>query len=393
MTTSDHGTYIMAEPGRFGITAYLIGGAGLALSAIGFFTEPEQFYHSYLTAFTFWISIGLGGLFFTLLHHLVGATWSVVLRRISETLMITLPLMALFFIPLIFGMHDLYHWTHADAVAQDAILQKKAGYLNVPFFLIRTVIYFAVWTLFGFMLYRWSRKQDQGDMSKNRTMRQLSAPGMILFALTVTYAAFDWLMSLDPHWYSTIFGVYYFAGSFLGTITFIVIFCLYLKRRGILHQTITTEHYHDLGKLMFGFTIFWAYIGFSQFFLIWYANIPEETIYYLHRWEGSWQYISLALIFGNLALPFFILMLRSSKRTLAVLFSIAVLQFVMHWVDLYWMILPNYSHHGAHFSWIDLTTTVGIGGVFLGFFWQKFSRNPLVPINDPLLESSIQIKN
>ncbi|MBX7152647.1 hypothetical protein K1X84_13480 [bacterium] len=386
-------TFTISEAGSFGQKALIVGGIGLAASAAGYFIDPKQFYFSYLTAFVFWASIGIGGLFFTLLHHLVGATWSIVLRRIAETTATSLPVMLILFIPVVLGMHDLYHWTHTEVVAGDAILQRKSGYLNIPFFLIRTVAYFTVWTVFGWMLYKMSLKQDNGDQSGNERMRTLSAPGMILFALSTTYAAYDWLMSLDPHWYSTIFGVYYFAGGLLGVLSFFAVFALYLRKKSVLAETITVEHYHDLGKLLFGFTIFWAYIGFSQFFLIWYANIPEETVYYLHRWEGSWKYVSLLLIFGHLMLPFLALIARAPKRNLNVLKVIGFWLLFMHWVDIHWMVLPTLHHHGVSLSWMDLTAMMGVGGIFLWFFWQRFSANALVPKGDPRLEASIHIVN
>lgn len=385
--------YRLPEQKPFGLYALIIGGIGLAACAAGWIMDAKQFFHSYLTAFVFWASISLGGLFFTLLHHLVGATWSVVLRRISETVMAVLPLMVVFFIPIIFGLHTLYHWSHPEAVAGDAILQKKAGYLNEPFFLIRTLIYFLIWSVFGAILYRMSVKQDTGNTGVNGKMRSISAPGMILFALSITYASFDWLMSLDPHWYSTIFGAYYFAGSFLGAVSFFVLIAYYLRTKNILHDKITEEHYHDLGKWMFGFTIFWAYMAFSQFFLIWYANIPEETAFYLHRWEGSWQTMSLILLFGQFVFPFFLLMIRAAKRNPRYLAGVAVFVLIMHWIDMYWLVLPNLLKTGFQFSWMDPACLMGIGGIFVWYFWFRLKRHPIVPVMDPKLDQSINIKN
>lgn len=385
--------YRLPQQKNYGLWALIAGGAGLAAAIAGWLTDSAQFYHSWLTAFVFWTSVGLGGLFFTMLHHLVGATWSVVLRRISETVMAILPLMIVFFFPVLIGLHTLYHWTHADVVAQDAILQKKAGYLNEPFFIIRTAVYFIIWTVFSALLYRMSVRQDNGDMTVNRKMRSVSAPGMILFALTATYAAFDWLMSLDPHWYSTIFGAYYFSGSFLGAVSLFVILCFSLHRMNRLEGVVTEEHYHDLGKWMFGFTIFWAYMGFSQFFLIWYANIPEETAFYLHRWEGSWKTVSIILLFGQFAIPFFLLMFRAAKRNKIFLTTIAGFVLLMHWVDMYWLVMPNFHKSGFYLSWMDPACMAGIGGIFIWYFWFRLKRHPIVPVQDPLLEKSIQIKN
>lgn len=386
-------TFKLTEPGSFGRNALIAGVVGLAASAAGYFLDSKQFFHSYLVAYVFWTSIGLGGLFFTLLNHLVGAEWSIVLRRISETIMVTLPVMIIFFIPLIFGFHDLYHWSHTEAVDADPILKAKAGYLNPTFFIIRTVVYFAIWFIFGRMLYTMSIKQDSGDQSNNDRMRRISAPGMILFAFTCTYAAFDWLMSLQPHWFSTIFGVWYFAGGLLAALAFINLFAQVLHRNGVLDNQITIEHYHDIGKLKFAFTIFWAYIAFSQFFLIWYANIPEETIFYLHRWEGSWKYVSLLLIFGHLMLPFLWLIPRATKRSLPAMAFIGVWLLLMHWVDMYWSVFPNLHEHGFELSWMDLTTMVGVGGIFLWALWTRLASNALIPVKDPKLDKSLHFAN
>lgn len=385
-------TFQLTEKGRFGTLALIIGAAGLALSAVGFLIDPHQFFHSYLVSYAYWVSLGVGGLFFVLLHHLVGVEWSIVLRRITETVMVTLPVMAVFFLPVIFGMHDLYHWSHPEAVAEDPILQGKSGYLNPVFFIVRTAIFFAVWFVLARLLYRYSIRQDQGENTTSK-MHNLSAAGMILFAFTVTYAAYDWLMSLEPHWYSTIYGVWFFAGSILTYLCFTVVFGLFLRGKGVLETAIKTDHYHDLGKLMFAFTIFWAYIAFSQYFLIWYANIPEETIYYLKRWNGSWQTVSLVLVFGHLMFPWLALVSRGAKRNLLFLKLIAIWVLVMHWVDLHWAVMPNHHKDGFHLSWMDVSTMLGIGGMFLWYFFRRFSAQALIPVKDPKLDVSLNHVN
>lgn len=379
------------SPGRI---ALIVGGTGLVLSALGLFVDAKQFYYSYLAAFVFWTTIGLGGLFFTMLHHLTGATWSVVLRRFSESIMVALPVLVIFFLPIIPGLHDLYHWTHEEAVAADHILQGKSPWLNVPFFLIRVLVYFGIWFLMARTLRGYSLKQDEG----NRTdlpdkMRKFSAPGMLLFALTLTYAAFDWLMSLNPHWYSTIFGVYVFTGSLLSGLAFILLSALYLRGKGVLENAITIEHYHDLGKLLFAFTVFWAYISFSQYMLIWYGNIPEETEFFLQRWEGSWKVISLVIVFGHFALPFLILATRAAKRNLKLMRVMGIWFLVIHWIDIHWVVMPTLHEEGFSPSWMDLTTIVGIGGLFVWFFWKQFAQHATVPFKDPKLEKSIQFTN
>lgn len=379
------------KPGKI---ALIFGGAGLLLSAVGFFVDAKQFYHSYLAAFVFWTTIALGGLFFTMLHHLTGATWSVVLRRFSEAIMVILPVLAILFLPIIPGMHDLYHWTHEEAVAADHILQQKEPYLNIPFFLIRAVFYFGVWFLLARTLKKYSTQQDNApEPSLTDKMRRFSAPGMLLFAVTLTYAAFDWLMSLNPHWYSTIFGVYIFSGSLLSVLAFILLAALYLRGKDVLQSVITLEHYHDLGKLLFGFTVFWAYIAFSQYMLIWYGNIPEETEFFLQRWEGSWKYVSMVIVFFHFALPFLILVTRAAKRNLALMKVMGFWFLIIHYVDIHWIVMPTLHTEGFSLSWIDFTTLIGIGGLFVWYFWKQFAQQATVPINDPKLQSSIQFTN
>ena len=374
--------------------ALIVGIVGLLIAASGFFVDRQQFFFSYLTAFSFWVTITLGGLFFTLIHNVTHAMWSTALRRILEAIMMTIPVMALLTIPVLLGIHDLYHWSHADVVAGDALLQKKSAYLNIPFFVIRTVFYFAVWFLLARGLYKISIQQDESfDPEQAEKLRRRSAPGLLLFALTITFASFDWLMSLDPHWYSTIFGVYIFAGSFLAAIAVTVLIISSLHKRNILNDTITIEHYHDLGKFLFSFTVFWGYMAFSQYFLIWYANIPEETIWFRHRWEGSWKVITLVLVFGHFLIPFLALMTRAAKRSVNFMNFMAYWILAMHFIDLYWIILPTFHHHGIHVSWMDAAALAGIGGIFVSFFWRQYLKGALVPVNDRKLAESIKLVN
>jgi hypothetical protein len=368
---------------------------------IGYFIDSGQFFHSYLTAFTFWCTITLGGLFFVMIHYLTNATWSVVVRRIGENIMSMLPVMAVFAVPILFGLGDLYHWSHSDIMQSDHLLEGKSPYLNTTFFIIRVVIYFAFWILLGRYLNKLSLSQDtEHHDSLLRKAVKASAPGMILFALSITFFSFDLLMSLDAHWYSTIFGVYIFAGSFLSLLSFMTIYIISLRKKGILAETITSEHFHDLGKLIFAFLIFWGYMAFSQYFLIWYGNIPEETVWFLHRWDGNWKIISLILVFGHFVIPFFVLFPMEIKKNIPVMLVMSVWILIMHWIDwilimhwidIYWLVMPSLHSHGIHFSWMDLTTLVGIGGIFIWRFLRLVYSRPLVPVNDPRLESSIKI--
>jgi len=386
----DAQTYKLTDKGKLGALALWLGIAGLTASAIGFTRNSGQFYHSYLVAFFFWISIALGALFFTLLHHLTRANWSTVLRKMSESLMSTLPFMLILFLPVLLGIHELYRWSHEDIVAANEILQKKAPYLNVPFFVIRVIAYFAIWSVLAFSLLKVSRKQDvQHDDSLYSKMRRISAPGLILFAFTLTFASFDWLMSLEPLWYSTIFGVYIFCGVFVSMLAFTILIIAYQTNRGILTNEVTVEHRHNLAKMMLAFIIMWSYMGFSQYLLIWYANIPEETFWFLQRWHGSWKIVSVLLPIGHFGFPFLALIPRAAKRSLRWLTFMAVFMLSMRYLDLYWLVMPYQHEHNARFTWLDLSTFVGVGGIFVWLFWRKYTEGALVPVKDPSLKLSI----
>src|SRR5687767_1587590 len=282
---------------------------GIAASAILGAANPKQFFLSWLVSFLFFLSLALGALFFVLIQYAAQGGWGIVVRRIGETTFATLPVMAALFLPLLLGLHDLYEWSHADAAEHDALLRWKAPYLNVPFFLIRAALFFGIWSFIALLYYRGSRGQDEtGDPGVSARLRRLAGPAIMVLALTQTFASIDWIMSLTPHWYSTIFGVYFFAGSFVGFIALLSVIVVAMRRAGLLDTIISDEHLHDIGKLLFAFTAFWAYIAFSQFFLMWYANLPEETIWYKARIDGSWLQVSLFLMAGHFVAPFFYLM-------------------------------------------------------------------------------------
>ncbi len=365
----------------------LIASFGLGLSFDG-----KQFWHSYLVACLFFFSIGLGALFFVLANIASRAGWSVAVRRLAEHISITLPVVGILFVPLlIWGAHDLYHWTHSEAVAEDPLLQHKSPYLNLPFFYIRSALYLICWALIAWWFRRQSLHQDEvGDPGITRKLQTFSAPALIVFGVTVTFASFDWIMSLDPHWYSTIFGVYFFAGSFLSGLAFMVLIFLRLHSGGLLTQVVTYEHFHDLGKLIFAFVVFWAYIGFSQFMLIWYASIPEETLWYAHRWEHGWKPVSIFLAAGHFGLPFFFLLSSDVKRRRTTLMLVCAWLLLVHYLDLYWLVMP--SHGGFHPHYLDLLCFLGVGGVFLGVLGWAMRPN-LVAVRDPRLPESLSYEN
>ncbi|MBK6848193.1 MAG: quinol:cytochrome C oxidoreductase [Proteobacteria bacterium] len=354
----------------------------------------RQAHFSYLVAMLYWLSIALGALFFVIVQFATKAGWSVVVRRLAEHAMITLPLLGLLFVPIVGGMHELFHWSHPEAMQHDALLASKAPYLNVPFFSARALLYFVTWTALAWLFYRRSVRQDlDGAPQATERLQRLSGPAIILFALTVTFAAFDWLMSLDPHWYSTMFGVYYFAGCVVAIFAFLALVGLLLRRARVLADVITVEHYHDLGKLLFGFTVFWTYIAFSQFMLIWYGNLPEETIWYARRLIGSWGQVTLVLALGHFVVPFFYLMTRATKRRGATLLPAALWLLTVHYLDLYWLVMPILHPEGARPCLLDLTAFLGVGGCFVALFGRQLRRHALVPMRDPRLAESLAFEN
>ena len=388
-----------------GVTTVLVllGIGLLVVSAVGWVVDPHRFYFAYLVGWTFCLTLTLGALFFVLVQHLTKARWVVAVRRIPEALIWSFPLLALLFIPILFGMHDLYHWTHEELYVvggpdYDEIVAGKRVYLNTPFWIARIVLYFVAWILLSQKLYRLSLAQDvEPDRDIPAKQRKVSAWGTPLFAVTTAFASYDLLMSLDPHWFSTIFGVYFFGGSFLSALALITLIAITMQTRGnMLRQTITKEHYQDLGKLMFGFTVFWAYIAFSQYMLYWYGNIPEEIVWYEHRLHHGWGYHSAALLIAHFILPFLILLPRATKRILPILAVMCVWLLIMHWFDLHWLSLPVYDQlYGGHagFHWLDFSAWLGLFAVFAGVFLWRLSRHPLVPHNDPYLADSLHFEN
>ena len=385
----------------------LIGLVGLGLSAAAYFGVigeglQKQFFFSWLAAFAFFLTICLGGLFFTILHHLVRAGWSTGLRRIAENVAANIPLMAIFFLPLLVGVFDLYHWAHyehelhgeaAASVARDPFLDAKAGYLNLKAFLIRAGIFFLIWIATVTFFRKISVAQDaDGDEAKSFSMRRAAPISMLLFALSLTFASFDWLMSLDPHWFSTMFGVYIFAGSVIAIFATLILVTIWLTGRGVLNNTLTVGNFHDAGKLLFGFIIFWTYISFSQYYLIWYANIPEETAWYLHRMHGGWENIATLIIFGHFIVPFWLLISRFMKRNRRVLGTLATWMLFMHFVDLYYVISPTLHDH-VSLHWLDLTTFLGIGGTFLWLFIGRCQKDAVVAHKDPMINISMRYDN
>jgi hypothetical protein len=362
------------------------GALGLVAALAGALVEPVQFFHSYLVAYLFFIGIALGSLGLVSLNHVTGGRWGVVIRRICEAAMRTLPLLLVLFVPLLFGLGDLYEWASPEHVAHDALLQSKAPYLNVPFFIVRVVLYFAVWLVVTRYLVRWSRQQDEtGDPALVQRLQFLGRGALLLYSLTMTFAAVDWAMSLEPHWFSTIYGILMIGGQVLSAFAFVIPVLLLVADREPFEHLVTAEQFHDLGKLMLAFVMLYAYFAFSQYLIIWSANLPEETPWYLARTTGGWQYVAVLVLFLQFVLPFVILLSRNLKRNARRLAAVALVVLAARLLDLFWLVTPAFSPARFAIHWMDVAAVFGIGGVWLSYFVWQLRDQPLLPLRDPAL--------
>ncbi len=364
--------------------------AGIIILALAFVFTPQRAFFDYLWIYLFMVSISVGSLALVALEYLVGATWSTPFRRITEILASMTPVLIILAIPLFFGLHDLFHWTHTEAVQNDAVLKSKSSYLNIEFFSARTAFCLLMWFLFYFLITRNSEKQDEnGDpiyTKKNVTLSTIFAP---LFVISITITAVDWAMSLEPHWFSTMFGVYYFAGTVVAAFAATTLVSVQLKTKGYLDPRIKNNSFYSLGTLIFGFNVFWAYIAFSQFLLIWYADLPEETFWLIHRWEGSWKYVSIALIFFHFVLPFLILVGRNAKTNIGLLRFMAPWMLAAHALDLYWLIFPTLFKGSAAFGWQELSFPLIVIGLTMVVFKMRADKKNLIPVKDPKLQAGL----
>ena len=358
----------------------------------------KHFFFSYLLNFTYVLSLALGALFFVILQHLTRAGWSASVRRLAELMAGTLPLLGLLALPIIVlllrGDATLYEWADTSLMHTDHLLYKKAAYLNAPFFVARAAGTFLIWGFLSRMFLRSSSAQDwSGDPALTLRLQRLSGPAMIVFALTLTFFAFDWLMSLEPRWFSTIFGVYFFAGCTMGFLAFVIVVAMWLQRCGYATQSWTREHYHDLGKLLFAFVFFWGYIAFSQYMLIWYANVPEETEWFEHRLQGTWHIVSWTLVIGHFVVPFLGLISRHAKRNRRVLAFWAVVLLVMHWLDLVWLVMPKLGGHGVPLQALDVLLWLGMMGFFCACVAFVGRDSLIVAVKDPRLHEALAFEN
>ena len=375
--------------------AFAAGAVGLGLTLVGFFASPQITMHSYLVSFSYWLGIALGALALLMANNAAGARWNVVVRRLNESIAATMPVFLVLFVPIFLGARHLFLWVDppvtlpADTLK---LLHHKHPYLNLGSFGLRALVYFAVWIGLAVLLRGWSVRQDTtGAAALTRKQRRLSAGGLPFLAFTLTFASFDWLMSLNPLWSSTIFGLYIFSGGFVAAIALLCIFASSLVRsREPLGRLINDSHLHNLGKYLLAFVAFWAYMAFSQYMLIWVGNLPEEVPWILIRREGPWRLIGLFLIVGHFVLPFLILLSRDLKRNPKALAAIALWVMLAHYFDVYWIVMPALHTGDLAIHWTQLTSFAGVGGLALGFgLWRLRGEHP-VPVGDPYLEDSLR---
>ena len=369
----------------------IAGGLGLVLSVLGFFLSREYFFRGYLVGWVYWTGLSLGCLALAMVGHLSGGDWAVVIRRVLEAASRVLPVMLVLLIPIAaLGMPSLYEWARPEAAA-DPILKLKHAYLNTGAFYVRQIVYFLIWMALAFSLSRLSRRQDEGaDVSLLGRMRVISAPGLILYCLTVTFASVDWLMSLQPHWFSTIYGFYLIASQALLAFAFLIVMALFLSRSEPMAAIYQSRHFHDWGKLMFAFVMIWAYFSYSQWLITWAGNLPEEISFFLPRVRGSFGWIALLIALFHFTVPFALLLSRDLKRNGRLLAVVALGLMFMRWVELFWQVEPAF--HDRHFGLsygLYLAAPLFIGGVWLFFFARTLKTRPLLPINDPYLPEAI----
>jgi hypothetical protein len=370
----------------------VVGVAALAGAALTFVGERAYFFRGYLLGLVFWTGVSLGCLALSMVHHLSGGAWGVVSRRVFEGASRMLPLMAVLFVPFAFGLPDVYLWARPEALHADPALQHKAAYLNVGFFLIRATIYFVAWSVLALMLSRWSLQQEHGDQHDRLALRmqRVSGGGIVLYALTVFFMSVDWMMSLDPHWFSTIYGMLFMVNQGLSGLAFTIAVLVLLARTEPMSRVIAPAHLHDLGKLMLAFVMLWAYLTFSQFLIVWSANLPEEIPWYLTRMQGGWGYVSVALIVFHFFVPFLLLLNRDLKRQGSLLVAVACWILIMRLVDLFWLIGPLHGHGPLRVHLADVLAPIGIGGLWIAAFaWQLRSR-ALLPLGERYLENALE---
>jgi hypothetical protein len=372
--------------------ALVAGIVGFVLIAIGYVKTPDQFYHSYLIAFMFVLGLSLGSLGLLMLQHLTGGHWGIVIRRPLEAAALSLPFVAVLFLPITLGMKYLYkEWLEAPKTGEGALSHLQQSYLTPNAFLVRAVIYFAIWLLLVFIFDRWSRKQDvdRENRALRRHIKMMAGPGIILYVFVMTFAAIDWVMSLSPHWASTIYGFLFVVGQLISAVSLMIAIVVLLSRSEPLAGVIQDRHLHDLGKLLLAFVMLWAYFGFSQLLIIWSGNLPEEITFYRSRLYGGWGVVAVIVLVFHFFVPFFLLLSRDLKRNARLLPKVAIWLIVMRLVDLFWLTRPEFTSNAMP-NWLDVAAPLALGSLWLYFFAFNLKRQPLLPLGDPKLEEAIE---
>ncbi len=395
MTAQGHdfavATELAADIRHWRTRARTVGLIAAVLTIAGIFlVSPFQFYRSYLWSYVFCVGVTLGSLAWLMLQYLTGGAWGVVIRRPAEAAARTLPWLALLFVPVVIGIPNLYEWSHARIVAADPVMQHKQIYLNVPFFIVRAALYLCGWNFLGWYFNRWSVREDEGSPVAHSKMATLGGPGLVFWGFSVTFMAVDWVLSLNPHWFSTMFGLLFIAGQGLSGMAFLITVLVLLSYRRPMSEVLTPRHLHDLGKLLLCMVMVWAYFTFSQFLIVWAGNLPDEITWYMARLTGGWWWIGLLLVVGHFALPFALLLSRDLKRNFKLLASIAVFILFMRFVDIFWQVAPDFSHGKFTLSWMDVTAPVALGGLWLWLFLSELERRPLMPLGEAHLEEALQ---
>lgn len=362
----------------------IVGGVAVALSLLGGIFNHAQFFESYLFAWLFWCGLSLGALVIVMMQFLTGGMWGLAIRRLAEAAFMALPVVALLFAPILVGMNDLFPWSRPDAIQTPGWVHRHA-YLNVPFFAVRTIFYFGAVITMALLLRRWSIQQEEGDTLAARRLRALSAGGLVLYVLCMNFASTDWVMSLEPEWYSTIFVIIFMAGQFLSSLALMTALLAVFSGQGSIPEGLSIKVFHDLGKMLLAFVIFWIYVSFSQFLVIWSGNLPKEISWYLHRSVGGWQWVALVLMLAQFFIPFALLLSRAAKRHKSRLALIATLIIVASMVNNFWLVAPSFHPKRFSVHWMDLAELLALGAIWSFTFFSLLKRRPLLPL--PLTES------
>ena len=361
----------------------------LILSAVGAIFNPDQFFRSYLMGYLFWVGLALGSMALVMVQYLTGGAWGVMTRRLMESSMRTLPLLVILFIPILIGIPELYSWSHANVVNADPVLQHRHVYMNTGMFIVRAAIYFLIWMGFAYFLNKWSGEEDRnGDQT--RRLAAISAPGLIVYVFTMTFASVDWAESLVPHWFSTIWGFIFVVGQGLSAMAFLIAVMALLSMRRPLSEVVNPSHFHDLGKLLFMFVMLWGYMEFSQLLIVWSGNLTDEIPWYLPSFGTSWGWVAGALIVFQFLVPFLLLLSRDLKRSPPALCGVVAIIIVMRFVDLFWIVMPGFHLDRFQINWLNISVPLGLGGLWVAAFLWQLGKRPLLPFGAANLQEAIR---